>query len=442
MVNNNVVKLKKIWNHPITNYLKSQWFFYCLAIFIVIARFAPNFARDGGLIKGEYSIGYGAVAWIFLQSGLSMTTRRLMANMTNWRAHITIMMISFLVTSAIVFGFCCAIKASNNNQIDDWVLIGLILTSTCPTTVASNVIMTANAGGNDLLCVCEVVIGNLLGTFITPAMVQLYTSTSEFSFGNPAANSGISQLYRRVIKQVGLSVFVPLFAGQVTQNIFPNQTQIYLSFLKRYHIKIGSYMLLLIMFSSFSTAFYQKSFTSVSHVCIIFICFFNVGLYLLFTLICYLFSRPLIILRIFPKTPTKTGLFDIYYYSYKLLRPFYYSKRDTICIMFCGAAKTAALGVSLITSQYGDDKTHLGKLLVPLILYQSEQVIVASWFVPLFRRWAADEIEEMTENENDDEIISQTSKISTVKDDANYRSGELNSLSSPSDTGLRNEIYT
>lgn len=377
-----------------TEYLKGQWFFFCLAIFIVIARFAPNFAADGGLIKGEYSIGYGAVAWIFLQSGLSMKTRRLMANMGNWRAHLTILVISFLITSSIVYGFCCAIKAANDKNIDDWVLIGLILTATCPTTVASNVVMTTNAGGNDLLCVCEVIIGNLLGAFVTPALVQMFTKVPPFQYGNPATKGGVGALYGRVMKQVGLTVFVPLFVGQVIQNVLPKPTATYLGFLKRFHLKIGSYMLLLIMFSSFSTAFKQHAFTSVSHVCVIFLCFFNLGIYLFFTGICYLLARPFFIKKLFPVEPVKEESSFFYYYSYKIFRPFYYNKRDSICIMFCGAAKTAALGVSLITSQYGNQKDHLGKLLVPLVLYQSEQVIVASWFVPLFKKWCRDEQEE------------------------------------------------
>lgn len=406
--------LERVWKNPVSVYLQSQWFFFCLAILIVVARFAPNFARDGGLIKAEYSIGYGAVAWIFLQSGLSMKTQRLMANMSNWRAHLVILMISFLVTSAIVFGFCCAIKASNNPEIDDWVLIGLILTAACPTTVASNVIMTIDAGGNDSLCVCEVFIGNLLGAFITPAVVQMYTSTSIFEYGNPATGSGIGQLYGRVMKQVGLSVFLPLFVGQVAQNLLSRPTEIYLSFLKRFHIKIGSLMLLLIMFSTFSTAFHQNAFISVSQICIIFLCFFNVGVYLLFTSICFMFARPWFILKLFPTEPLQGETTKMYYYCYKIFRPFYYNKRDTICILFCGAAKTAALGVSLITSQYGDDKTHLGKLLVPLVLYQSEQVIVASLFVPFFKRWASDETD-LAPTMSDEE--KSTECISTSKDD-------------------------
>ncbi|CAI4049422.1 hypothetical protein SUVZ_13G1730 [Saccharomyces uvarum] len=379
--------IRKIWIHPITEYLKSQWFFFCLAIFIVIARFAPNFARDGGLIKGQYSIGYGCVAWIFLQSGLGMKSKSLMANMLNWRAHTTILVLSFLITSSIVYGFCCAVKAAKNPRIDDWVLIGLILTATCPTTVASNVIMTTNAGGNDLLCVCEVFIGNLLGAFITPALVQMFTNQAPFQYGNPATGNGIGALYGRVMKQVGLSVFVPLFVGQVVQNVFPTYTAYYMGFLKKYHIKIGSYMLLLIIFSSFSTAFYQNSFASVSHVCIIFICFFNLGIYIFFTGLSYLCARPWFIIKLFPHEPIDGKSTRLYRYSYSIFRPFYYSKEDAICIMFCGPAKTAALGVSLITSQYGDKKEHLGKLLVPLVLYQAEQVMTASFFVGLFKRW-------------------------------------------------------
>lgn len=138
--------------------LLSQWFFIALAVFIVLAHFFPNFARHGGLIRGEYSIGYGAVAAIFLQSGLSMSTKKLCLNMGNWRAHITILTISFLITSSIVFGICCGIEKADDPNIDSWVLVGLIMTASCPTTVASNVIMTKKAGGNDLLCLCEVFI--------------------------------------------------------------------------------------------------------------------------------------------------------------------------------------------------------------------------------------------------------------------------------------------
>lgn len=437
--------LKSIWKHPVTQFIAGKWFFICLAIFIVIARFAPNFARDGGLIKAQYSIGYGAVAWIFLGSGLSMKTSRIMANMSNWRAHLVIFLLSFLITSSIIYGFCTAIKVSNDKNIDDWVLIGLIMTAACPTTVASNVIMTAQAGGNDLLCVCEVFLGNLFGGFITPAVAQMYTSSEKFSYGNPANGNSMQSLYGRVMKQVGLSVFVPLFVGQVLQNFTPRLTKLYLDFIKRYHLKIGSYMLLLIMFSSFSTAFYQKSFTSVPKITIIFLCFFNFGCYLLFTVLSFLIARPWFILKLFPHEPIADESTRLYKWSYKIFRPFYYSKRDAICIMFCGPAKTAALGVSLITTQFGDNKEHLGKLLVPLVLYQAIQVLTGSFFVPVFKRWARDEIEQYENENNEDETDaakSQPQNNDTTSNTHSHISSNIDLERNPCETAADMDEYS
>lgn len=391
----------KIWNHPVTEFLKGKWFFYILAIFIILAHFFPNFAGDDGMIRGQYSIGYGAVACIFLNSGLNNKTKRLIAEISNWRAHITVILLSFFITSTIVFAFCCAIKKAHDKNMDDWVLVGFLLMAASPTTVASNVIMTGQANGNDLLCTCEVFIGNILGGFVTPGIIQLFTDSAYFKFGNPANKSSVRDVYRRVLFQVGLTVFVPLAVGQIIQNILPKMTQTYTNFLKKYHIKLGAYMLLLIMFNSFSTAFKQEAFTDVSHACIIFVCFFDLGLYLFFTGICFLCARPYLLLVIFKEKPVKGKSSKIYYHSYKLFRPFYYNKRDTICLLYCGPAKTAALGVSLVTSQYGNERSNLGKMLLPLVLYQAIQVLSASFFVPLFKWWCSDEVAELETQKND-----------------------------------------
>ncbi|GAV54722.1 hypothetical protein ZYGR_0AS00440 [Zygosaccharomyces rouxii] len=391
----------KIWNHPVTKFLKGKWFFYILAIFILLAHFFPNFAGDDGMIRGQYSIGYGAVACIFLNSGLNNKTKRLIAEISNWRAHITVILLSFFITSTIVFAFCCAIKSAHDKNMDDWVLVGFLLMAASPTTVASNVMMTSQAGGNDLLCTCEVFIGNILGAFVTPGIIQLFTDSAYFKFGNPANQSSVRDVYRRVLFQVGLTVFVPLATGQIIQNVLPKLTQMYTTFLKRYHIKIGTYMLLLIMFNSFSTAFKQRAFTDVSHVCIIFVCFFDLGLYLFFTGICFICARPYFLLVIFKEEPVKGQSTKLYYYSYKLLRPFYYNKRDTVCLLYCGPAKTAALGVSLVTSQYGNEKANLGKMLLPLVLYQAIQVLSASFLVPLFKWWCSDEVAELEKQKAD-----------------------------------------
>lgn len=375
------------WTYKVISFLIGQWFFIFLGVFIALAHSYPEFAKQGGTIRAEYSICYGAVAVIFLISGLSMSTKQLLVNVANWRAHFTVLSMSFLVTSAIIYGIALGIKASHNGQIDDWLLIGLIVTHACPTTVSSNVVMTKQAHGNDILTLCEVFIGNVLGAFITPALLQMYMRGT-WEIGNPShqtqGDSTVQELYAHTMKQLGLSVFVPLFVGQVVQNIFPKQTKWCLTTFKLN--KVGSFMLLLIMFQSFSTAFAQDAFTSVSHASIIFLVFFNIGIYLFFTVLTYFYSRPFWILRVFKEEPNELSS-KLYRYSYAFFRPFYYNRKDTVAVMLCGPAKTAALGVSLVSSQYGSHNPKLGIILVPLVLYQAEQVMTANVLVNFMRKW-------------------------------------------------------
>lgn len=384
----------------VVQFLLDQWFFCLLGVFVGLAYKFPNFARQGGLLKAQYTISYGAVAIIFLISGLSMTTRDLLHNILHWRAHFTVLSCSFLITSAIIYGIALGIKASGDRQIDDWLLVGLIVTHACPTTVSSNVVMTKAAHGNDILTTCEVVIGNLLGAFVTPALVQMYM-TGTWDFGNPrhqAANKSIQLLYRDVMKQVGLSVFVPLFVGQVVQNLFFDKVK---WALKTFRLnKVGLFMLLLIMFQSFLTAFYQHAFTLVSHALIIFIVFFNIGIYLFFTAFVYLYLRPRWLLMLYAREPGPESL-RVYSWGYHFFRPFYYSRRDTVAIMLCGPAKTAALGVLLVLLQYGSSNPKLGVLLVPLVLYQAEQVMTAQLLVKLMKRWIEAEHTETKDEESE-----------------------------------------
>ncbi|CUM67097.1 uncharacterized protein PRCAT00004786001 [Priceomyces carsonii] len=401
--------------YEIWRFLVKQWFFVFLGVFIGLAYRFPQFAKQGGMIKAEYSIEYGAVAVIFLISGLSMPSKELFANILHWRAHFTVLSMSFLITSSIIYGIVCGIKASKNTNINDWALVGMIVTFCCPTTVSSNVVMTKQADGNDVLTLCEVFLGNVLGAFITPALVQMY-ARGEWEFGNPThqadGDGNVKDLYRQVMKQLGLSVFVPLFVGQVAQNVFPKFVKKFVSMFKLG--KIGSFMLLLIMYQSFSTAFAQNAFEDVSHATIIFIVFFNIGIYLFFTVLCYAYSRPIFIKRAFEIPPDENSTM-LYKFGYNNLRSFYYNKRDTVAVMLCGPAKTAALGVSLISSQYGSNNPKLGILLVPLVLFQAEQVVTAQVLVVFMKKWV-----HLDDPKSDEEAPDEASAGSNNADNEEY----------------------
>jgi solute carrier family 10 (sodium/bile acid cotransporter), member 7 len=57
------------------------------------------------------------------------------------------------------------------------------------------------------------------GTFLSPALLQAFLSGSDWAFGQPKASGpgGTQELYRQVAEQLGCTVFVPLFIGELIQ---------------------------------------------------------------------------------------------------------------------------------------------------------------------------------------------------------------------------------
>ncbi|KAK9237687.1 putative sodium bile acid cotransporter [Lipomyces kononenkoae] len=361
------------WFLNIVNFLISQWFIVGIGVFVALAYKFPNVAKNHGHIRADISIEYGAVAIIFLISGMTIPRQKLIAQATHWQAHLLTQVISFVITPSIAFGIAAAIRAAHNPAVNDWILIGIIITGSTPTTVSSNVVMTREAKGNEYLSLIEVSAGNILGAFVTPALVQMYLGKhTGFHYGNPTNVISLSALYRQVMQQLGLTLFVPLFVGQVVQYLLPTQVKWVLATFKL--AKVGSLCLLLLIWSSFSNSFASGAFEIVPHTSVIMICFLNIALYLVFTVICFLLCQ-------FPGLPEK----------YRFSRP------DTVSIMLCGAAKTVALGVPLINAQYQAAQDKVGLVSIPLVLYQGEQIFVAQLLVPLFRRWIVSEIEEKEE---------------------------------------------
>lgn len=66
------------------------------------------------------------------------------------------------------------------------------------------------------------------------------------------------------------------------------------------------------------------------------------------------------------------------------------SPEETIAVCFCGPAKSTALGIPLLYAMWAPmDLFTKAKTSVPVLLYTTEQICVAHFFVQLFRKWHA-----------------------------------------------------
>lgn len=63
---------------------------------------------------------------------------------------------------------------------------------------------------------------------------------------------------------------------------------------------------------------------------------------------------------------------------------------ETIAVCFCGPAKSTALGIPLLYAMWAPvDLFTKAKTSVPVLLYTTEQICVAHFFVLFFQRWHA-----------------------------------------------------
>ena len=70
------------------------------------------------------------------------------------------------------------------------------------------------------------------------------------------------------------------------------------------------------------------------------------------------------------------------------------SPEETIAVCFCGPAKSTALGIPLLYAMWQPvDLFIKAKTSVPVLLYTTEQICVAHFFVQLFRWWRSRVVE-------------------------------------------------
>ncbi|KKZ67656.1 hypothetical protein EMCG_06716 [[Emmonsia] crescens] len=357
----------------IFKFILHQWLLIGFGIGCVLAYYFPEVGKHGGIIKAEYSVLYGAVALIFLISGLSIPKDKLIKHMLNYRLHLQVQGVSFLVIPAIMTGLVRLIDATDHaGKIDRSVLAGYIILACLPTTIASNVVMTRAAGGDEAASLVEVFIANILGPFVTPGWaVALMPKSKAFDVWKES-NGDLQGMYQSVFKGLGLSVFLPLAVGQLVRWKWAERTA-----------------------ASFSTCFATGALESLSHETIVFVTLLNVFFYTSLTCLSFIIAYPpsALIPRAKSTTTTTTIISKkakLHSLQHTCLTTFIKQTPplETIAICFCSPAKTTSLGIPMLYAMYPTiDLRLVAKLTVPVILYTTEQIFCAHFMVYLFKRW-------------------------------------------------------
>ncbi|KAG9012638.1 hypothetical protein FRB94_005248 [Tulasnella sp. JGI-2019a] len=363
----------------LSDYVLSQWFILGLGLAVGLAAAFPHVGMKDGPLEAQYTIEWGGIGLIFLITGLSISTEALVKQAKNYRLHLVTQIVSFLVFSAVVYAIVAIIRASGTHKIDSTVLAGLILMSILPTTVASNIAMTQNAGGNVEAATIEVCIGNTIGTFITPLLLSMYLQKRDgwgFILPKAEGGNGLTAIYKHMAEQLSAALFAPLIVGQFVQNFYMARTKYWR---ERLHLNIvGQVLLLIVIWSTFCNKFASGAFKAITHQSVILICFLGVALYTFFTGLCLLITRVPFAGQDGDKGPQWKAI----------LRKQRFGKRESAAVCFCAAAKGLVLGAPLVSILYGGYSLETQAIMsTPIALYQTTQVLLAQLSVRLFKRW-------------------------------------------------------
>jgi sodium/bile acid cotransporter 7 len=347
-------------------FIKDQWFLIAMG-FVVLVSSQIQVPASQQQIKRTV-VTYAAVSVIFFINGCTLDTRVMLANYMRWRLHIFVQLQCYLVCSAATFAIV-SLCATNPNFMDPWLLIGFLFVGSAPTTMSSNVVMTRQAHGNAALTVVQSVIGQFLCPFLTPIILQMYLSTGSWYSKVLVRGSGYGGIYQRVFMQLGLSLFLPMFIGQIVQRLFPKLTK--KVFFDWNLLKLSSIALLTMVWQTFDQAFSSGAFDAVKSSNIIFIVFITIALYLIWLAICFTAAT------------------------------FWLPKKDVIACCYCCPAKALAMVVPLTSVMYINiNPVDQSKMQIPAIIFQAFQVGIGGIMTIGFRRWIRPEEEKEEAEKN------------------------------------------
>ena len=170
---------------------------------LVAAAIASVVPATGDVLEVLKRAAVVAIGLLFLLYGARLSTAETISGLTRWRLHL-----AALTTTFVAFPLAgLAVQLLDRTVLDGTVLTsgltsGVLLLCLVPSTVQSCIVYTRIAGGNVAGAVVSASMSNLLGVFVTPALVALLmTADASVDTGS--------------VVRIVLQLFAPFVLGQL-----------------------------------------------------------------------------------------------------------------------------------------------------------------------------------------------------------------------------------
>jgi sodium/bile acid cotransporter 7 len=295
---------------------------------IILARIIPGIGSEGSWLELSTLIK-GGIALLFFFYGLRLSPGTLKNDLSNWRLHILIQFITFLVFPCLLLLFYPLFRGTEQEIL--WLAVFFL--AALPSTVSSAVVMVSIAGGNIPSAIFNASISGVIGIIMTPAWMGLFLDQQTESFA-------FSEVIRDLVIQILIPVIIGLFMHRYWGNwATRNRKRISL---------FDKSVILAIVYRSFSDSFTNGIFNSLP------------GHSLLIVSGCVIL------------------LFFVIFEGIKLLtRLMHFNREDRITILFCGSKKSLVHGSVMVGVLFAGS-TSGSLFLVPVMIYHAFQLFYIS----------------------------------------------------------------
>jgi len=284
-----------------------------------------------------------AIALLFFLHGAKLSREAVVAGMTHWRLHITVLASTFALFPLLGL----LLKPVLAPLVSPDLYLGVLFLCTLPSTVQSSIAFTSIARGNVPAAIVSASASSLLGIFITPLLVGLMI-----------AGSGQGAMSWHSISAIVVQLFVPFVAGQIAQR--------WIGTWVRKHAKMLTFVdrgsILLVVYTAFSAAVLQGLWHQLPLPVLGGLVVVNV----------VLLAAALLITR----------------YGARALG---FDKEDEITIVFCGSKKSLASGVPMAKVLFAGHP--LGLIVLPIMLFHQIQLMTCAVLARRYAVRSADKIE-------------------------------------------------
>lgn len=259
------------------------------------------------------------------------------AGLKNWRLHVAVQSGTFILFPVIVVLSKPFFVDSDTGLL--W--MAMLFLAALPSTVSSSVVMVSIAKGNIPSAIFNASISGLIGIFVTPFWVGMFTASAGESV---SFSETVAQLMLRILLPVAIGLFLHRFWGAWARKQ------------KRNLALFDKAVILAIVFHSFGTSFSNQLFSGFGVESILFLLIAVIVLFVL--------------------------TYSVLLASAKLLG---FSKEDTVTLVFCGSKKSLVHG-TVFSKVLFAQTVSAGIFLVPIMIYHALQLIIISFIANRYAR--------------------------------------------------------